>query len=291
MRNFLPAKMQYKFDLKGATFKRNALTNQQMHKELLAKQQCTLLESEWMDAMMEVDIDPEAREQLVSTARADVDFLASQQLMDYSLLLGIHSRARNQDNPPDFGQMGGLVSTSSSRVFFFGIVDVLESWHNGWWWQGCCMKSVFWLSCHRKLMNGITAITPERYARRFAYFVENRVLCDPLALESDMPNPQDKDWIKLWENRRNGLMMRRISDEKLEWRYIREQLLHANTAVQTLRDELDVLNPVTSAQDSPLVLAKFEKTENELASRSGSPHSDEAAAEAVDLNEDPFDAP
>ena len=47
---------------------------------------------------MEVDIDPEAREQLVSTARADVDFLASQQLMDYSLLLGIHSRARNQGN-------------------------------------------------------------------------------------------------------------------------------------------------------------------------------------------------
>ena len=58
------------------------------------------------------------------------------------------------------------------------------------------MKSVFWLSCHRKLMNGITAITPERYARRFAYFVENRVLCDPLALESDMTNPSDKDWIK-----------------------------------------------------------------------------------------------
>ena len=52
MRNFLPVKMQYKFDLKGATFKRNALTNQQMHKELLAKQQCTLLESEWMDAMV-----------------------------------------------------------------------------------------------------------------------------------------------------------------------------------------------------------------------------------------------
>ena len=37
MRNFLPVKMQYKFDLKRAIFKRNALTNQQMHKELLAK--------------------------------------------------------------------------------------------------------------------------------------------------------------------------------------------------------------------------------------------------------------
>ena len=86
-------------------------------------------------------------------------------------------------------------------------------------------------------------------------------------------------------------MMRRISDEKQEWRYIREQLQHANTAVQTLKDELDVLNPGplgVRAQE----LVTFEKTENELASTSGSPHSDEAAApEAVDLNEDPFDAP
>ena len=49
-----------------------------------------------MDAMMEVDISKEDRERLVRIFSADVTFLAEQELMDYSLLLGIYRRPEGE---------------------------------------------------------------------------------------------------------------------------------------------------------------------------------------------------
>ena len=53
MKNFLPAKMHMAFDLKGCTFKRRALNENQLNTSLSGKV-ATLRDWEWMDIAMEV---------------------------------------------------------------------------------------------------------------------------------------------------------------------------------------------------------------------------------------------
>eukprot|EP00656_Telonema_subtile_P040372 TRINITY_DN4542_c0_g2_i1.p1 TRINITY_DN4542_c0_g2~~TRINITY_DN4542_c0_g2_i1.p1 ORF type:complete len:503 (+),score=140.08 TRINITY_DN4542_c0_g2_i1:258-1766(+) len=246
MKNCLPLHMTYKFDLKGATFKRHALSSLQMQRELAGGATCTLLEAEWMDAMMHVDITPADRARLDDTVGGDLGFLAQQGLVDYSLLLGIHSPEDPEQalSVEEYRGMGGYPSSANKQVFFFGMVDILEMWNRGWCCQGCCLKGVFWIGCHCHLMHGITAINPWDYSNRFSYFVKNFVLSTRELSTGDEPVTEagsvDERWAGLWNTVRNGLMMRRIQDERQQWRHVSEQLDQANETIALLNKRMAV---------------------------------------------------
>ncbi|KAK2705673.1 phosphatidylinositol 5-phosphate 4-kinase type-2 alpha-like [Artemia franciscana] len=84
--NHLP--LHRKYDLKGSTVDREA-SEKEKEKDLP-----TLKDNDLMKDGTKVIIGEEAKEKLVDTLTADVDFLMNLQLMDYSLLLGVHDCER-----------------------------------------------------------------------------------------------------------------------------------------------------------------------------------------------------
>lgn len=77
-----------KFDLKGSTVDREA-SEKELEKDLP-----TLKDNDFIKQGVKIDIGESAKEKLLETLSADVDFLTKLHLMDYSLLLGVHECAR-----------------------------------------------------------------------------------------------------------------------------------------------------------------------------------------------------
>ncbi|XP_043200224.1 phosphatidylinositol 5-phosphate 4-kinase type-2 alpha-like [Amphibalanus amphitrite] len=86
--NHLP--LHKKYDLKGSTVDRDA-TSKELRKELP-----TLKDNDFVKDGMHVEIGGLAKEKLMDTLSADVAFLSRLQLMDYSLLLGVHDVERHE---------------------------------------------------------------------------------------------------------------------------------------------------------------------------------------------------
>lgn len=79
-----------KFDLKGSTVDREA-SEKELEKELP-----TYKDNDFVNQQMKVYIGEDAKQKLMETLSADVEFLTKLHLMDYSLLLGIHEVERGE---------------------------------------------------------------------------------------------------------------------------------------------------------------------------------------------------
>ncbi|XP_046966511.1 phosphatidylinositol 5-phosphate 4-kinase type-2 alpha isoform X1 [Vanessa cardui] len=79
-----------KYDLKGSTVDREA-SEKELEKELP-----TLKDNDFIKQGVRVDIGDAAKEKLLETLTADVEFLTKLHLMDYSLLLGVHECGRGE---------------------------------------------------------------------------------------------------------------------------------------------------------------------------------------------------
>lgn len=278
MRNFLPVKMWMIFDLKGATANRRALTTNVLlastkNTAQNASGYGTLRDWEWMDTAMGVDVDSEDKEVLADMVTADSKFLADQGLLDYSLLVGIHRLSR--DSPPaerkkeiaQLREAGGFPSIDRQKVYFFGIIDVLERYTWGWWAQHWLLTLYYYLSCQRRKADGISALAPKEYADRFNTFMQREVLQVPLAAESSDSGPpsenpwaarpswpvgrrggrrskvvSDQRWGQLWMRRRRGLITERLQAERSD--YIRH-IEDLHTQLRELRERLGEAEPAT----------------------------------------------
>ncbi|XP_045125651.1 phosphatidylinositol 5-phosphate 4-kinase type-2 alpha-like isoform X1 [Portunus trituberculatus] len=81
-------KIHKKYDLKGSTVDREASVKE------LEKDLPTLKDNDFMKEGTKIHIGEDAKQQLMETLTADVEFLMKLHLMDYSLLLGIHDIAK-----------------------------------------------------------------------------------------------------------------------------------------------------------------------------------------------------
>ncbi|CAF4824840.1 phosphatidylinositol 5-phosphate 4-kinase type-2 alpha isoform X2 [Pieris napi] len=79
-----------KYDLKGSTVDREA-SEKELEKELP-----TLKDNDFIKQGIRIDIGDAAKEKLLETLTADVEFLTKLHLMDYSLLLGVHECGRGE---------------------------------------------------------------------------------------------------------------------------------------------------------------------------------------------------
>ena len=77
-----------KYDLKGSTVDREASDKEK------AKKDPTLKDMDFLNDGAKIKIGDDAREKLLETLTADVEFLTKNAIMDYSLLLGIHDTKR-----------------------------------------------------------------------------------------------------------------------------------------------------------------------------------------------------
>merc|ERR1719348_1815330 len=81
-------KVHKKYDLKGSTVEREASDKEK------AKKEPTLKDMDFINDGAKIRIGDEAKGKLIETMTADVEFLTKNEIMDYSLLLGIHDTKR-----------------------------------------------------------------------------------------------------------------------------------------------------------------------------------------------------
>lgn len=157
----MPTSSLTTFDLKGALFRRRAAPDAKCRLDL-----------DWLDikssALSRAPI--AARERIAQCLQHDAQLLERFQMLDYSLLLGV----RECCGPPPADIAGSNLIVSGDTVYCFGIVDALDGYSCGWWWQGVCLGTALRFAC--KDQSSITAVPPTAYAQRFVNFIHRRVL-------------------------------------------------------------------------------------------------------------------
>ena len=71
---------------------------------------------------------------------------------------------------------GGYLSLDRQKVYFFGIIDVLERFDLRWRIQGAALTAGYHLLCRPADADGISALPPSLYADRFHTFVRREVV-------------------------------------------------------------------------------------------------------------------
>jgi len=188
MRNFLPVQCWLTFDLKGATANRRALKEELLHRVHAGADPRggavygTLRDWEWMDIAMVADMASHDKAALIEMIASDVRFLGSQGLIDYSLLVGIHripatmTALEREDTFKLLESVGGYVSVDRQKIYFFGIIDILEQYTVGWKVQHYALSVGYRAFFKGKKVDGISALPPSDYADRFVAFVQQEVL-------------------------------------------------------------------------------------------------------------------
>jgi 1-phosphatidylinositol-4-phosphate 5-kinase len=146
------------------------------------------------DLHQRLRIGQEHAEQLAEQLYKDCSFLRNLGLMDYSLLLGVVRQRISKpagvspfgacgneqwakeeaDNRPFFqGYFGGMsaVEVEGPGIYYLGIVDILQKWDYSKMFEHFA-KVVFMCAP----TNGLSAIPPEQYARRFKKRVVDRMI-------------------------------------------------------------------------------------------------------------------
>ncbi|XP_075238166.1 phosphatidylinositol 5-phosphate 4-kinase isoform X3 [Lycorma delicatula] len=102
-------KTHKKFDLKGSTVDREA-SDREKEKDLP-----TFKDNDFVKEGTKIYIGDDAKEKLLETLTADVEFLTKLHLMDYSLLLGIHDCARAEAEGEEMEDMGDVDDEEDSE--------------------------------------------------------------------------------------------------------------------------------------------------------------------------------
>lgn len=253
LRNFFPVQPELSFDLKGATANRRALKAWELHQtDTMAGLYSTLRDWEWMDIGMTTDLDQGDAQRIWSMIDADCDFLCKQHLLDYSLLLGIYRPPRSLTPQQKQERLQHLerqcrgcaaMSRDRQKLYFFGIIDVLEKFTLRWRVQRAVLRLLYAIAMRSGSADGISAMPPALYADRFRTFMAYEVLhiakepnSGPLddrwratgfkvwlnacrralgLVETERaPRKGGKQrWQQLWARRRRGLVRQRIDSE------------------------------------------------------------------------------
>ena len=255
MRNFFPTRPQLSFDLKGATANRRALKTRELHStNTVAGLYSTLRDWEWMDIGMTTDLEDTEAEAIWAMVMSDTELLQQENLLDYSLLLGVYRPPATllpQQKHALLREYAkrcrgtALVSRDRQKVYFFGIIDILERFTLRWRVQRMVLKLFYGLSMRWSAADGISAMPPTLYADRFRTFVAHEILHleEPPELaplddawrygsciaqlkrflglyEGGTRRPRSgglSRWKQLWKRKRRGLVRARIKSEHADY--------------------------------------------------------------------------
>ena len=222
MANVLPPqKPQLTFDLKGATSNRQRVRGKALTELITGRRAAstfpTLLDKDWLHLSLRLQftVTSEA-DALAATLAADSSFLASQGLMDYSLLLGIRTEAKAEEAKAEEAAAAEAAAEEAEAVAdehghtrhyhlqdggtaYIGLIDVLERWRGKWLLQSLLLRLLFrYVACGAWYNpDGITAIPPLDYAARFDEFVAVHVLGRP-QLQAARGHGAMRSWQPFW---------------------------------------------------------------------------------------------
>ncbi len=171
-----------RYDLKGSWVMRHGQAGVQVtgRGQVMRKESPLYLDN---DIHQSIELHPAAAKAIFKQLKSDAQFLCSQNLMDYSLLIGVvKSRMEvldnvvpieystellanmTRDNPFLLDKTGGLrpVYVEGASTYYLGLIDVLQKWD---FWKKAEYYTKTWVLGYER--EGISAIESKRYCKRF----------------------------------------------------------------------------------------------------------------------------
>ena len=151
-----------KFDLKGSTVNR---MNTRCDKE---KSKCVFKDVDFINSGTRINLGGARAARFIAAVTDDAEFLRSEGIMDYSLLLGIRYAPQGEK----IGASSvGLVSADGRSLYCVGVIDILQKYT-------AKKKGERLLKIHVKGQNGaeLSSAEPGYYARRFVDFIASKTI-------------------------------------------------------------------------------------------------------------------
>nr|CCA18515.1 phosphatidylinositol 4phosphate 5kinase (PIPKD11/GPCRPIPK) putative [Albugo laibachii Nc14] len=185
---FHRGQVHQRFDLKGNCDRRQAIGSSQVENyiQLACDQQPIdklMMDIDFHKLSNGIRVLPEQAEALQGQFCDDLVFLASRGIIDYSILLGVqylppdqkqtlfhmeHLHSLSAASLASYTASDGVVSEMEQKVYFLGIVDMLQRYNWRWkiqrWILGC-------LLC--KDPHDVSAVPPDEYGTRLTEFVRS----------------------------------------------------------------------------------------------------------------------
>ena len=163
-----PLEVHRRFDLKGSWINRSVGPQ-------VTDTSVALKDNDFVERKEVVNVGPETKTIICEQLRRDCEFFAQHNILDYSLLLGIHDRQHasspvpSLDGAAETGEARSFPSQDGSAVYYIGIIDILCQWDT--------KKRVenFFKSI-RYDGRGISAVPPQEYADRFNAFLADHIV-------------------------------------------------------------------------------------------------------------------
>lgn len=136
-----------------------------------------------MDLHKPLELAPGVADELLDELRHDSELLMSANLMDYSLLLGVHNQAVPTEGLPlrVAASAGGVVASQVDVPgYYMGLIDMLQAWNFGKRlerWAKILFKGRF----AKEVRDGMSAIEPVAYRERFLAGIGHQLGVMPIA--------------------------------------------------------------------------------------------------------------
>ena len=164
-----PLEVHRRFDLKGSWVNRRTSREED--------NTTALKDSDFLERGERIRVGSEMKQDLMSVIKKDVNFFSNHNILDYSLLVGIHDRVSGpsmaQDTPVSEAStpqgrrpINSIHSPDGSVVYYMGIIDILCQWDSK-------KRLERFFKSIRYDSDGISAIPPEPYADRFYKFIDS----------------------------------------------------------------------------------------------------------------------
>lgn len=166
------------YDLKGSTKGRSAT------KKDLKRKVPVLKDMDWKQGDRRIDIGSVRAQLYKEQLLMDTEFLRSLNIMDYSLLVGVHEIDREDGEGVRYGRAPtvdhiecphlftnchrGMMSTNGDEVYFGGIIDILQRFTTK-------KKAENLLKRIKAKQNEISCVAPEIYAERMVTFLRDYI--------------------------------------------------------------------------------------------------------------------
>lgn len=154
-------KIHCKYDIKGSTAGRAA------SKKELAKKNPVLKDLDWLKQERVLALDEAEHTRVLTALAEDVRCLQSWNLMDYSLLVGIHKRDPQDAVKKEVTPV--VLLEDKDRIAYVGIVDILTVYR-------LRKRAETFVSSHLRCGRNASCQPPKYYGSRFLLFVSERVV-------------------------------------------------------------------------------------------------------------------
>ena len=165
-----PLEVHRRFDLKGSWVGRSTSSEASIRDPTIA-----LKDNDFVAHKEDVNVGPIGRQVICEQLKKDTEFFASRNIIDYSLLLGVHDRRIVTDNiagqtpiEEEVGQGRSFSSIDGSCVYYLGIIDILCEYD-----AKKKLENVF--KSIRYDSKGISAVPAREYADRFYTFISSHI--------------------------------------------------------------------------------------------------------------------